>query len=110
MSTTIYTVDLGFDEVKIKADLANAAAPILRQSHDFWIGTGYQTADARHDITRAAVLIIGTFDDQYWIAPDTKLEKSEDGDWLFDGLDQDNYIERLIVSIEENNEESKDGY
>ena len=101
MSTTIYTVDLGFDELKIKADLANAAAPILYQSHDLWVGTGYQTADAGHDITRAAVLIIGTFDDQYWIAPDTKLEKSEDGEWLFDGLDQDDYIERLIVSIEE---------
>ena len=101
MSTTIYTVDLGFDKLKLKADLANAAAPILRRSHDLWIGTGYQTADAGHNIVRAAVMIIGNFDDQYWIASDTELGESEDGERLFDGLDQDDFIERMIVSIEE---------
>jgi hypothetical protein len=98
---TIYNVDLGFDDLKIKADLANAAAPILRQSHDLWVGTGYQTADAGHNIVRAAVMIIGNFDDQYWIASDTELGESEDGERLFDGLDQDDFIERMIVSIEE---------
>jgi hypothetical protein len=97
---TVYTVDLGFDEIKIKADLTNAAAPILRQSHDMWIRTGYQTADAGHNIVRAAVMVIGDFDDQYWVASDTKLEKNEDGEWLYDGLEQDEFIEKMIVSIE----------
>ena len=109
MSTTIYTINLGHGELNIKTDLANPKAMIYYQETDQWIYTGYR-AGQFNTIREIAVRVISVFDDAFWLATDASLEKNDDGELLIDGLDQDDYIERMIVSIEKGNEEGKDGY
>lgn len=84
-----YTVQLTFDRLTMTADMAQASWPIG------WIDddgeqhtTQYQTADARHDLERAAVLLVSTFGRDWWCGPDD------------DPKDDDEYIRDLIVDIE----------
>lgn len=58
------TIDGTPSTVTMRADLAQASAPIQHVYEDEWSGetvvadTGYQTADARHDLLAAAGLLI----------------------------------------------------
>lgn len=44
-------------DLTIRADLAQASAPIQYRGDEEWVSTPYQTADARHSETRALDLV-----------------------------------------------------
>lgn len=62
MTTYIVTLADG-QKFKMAADLVQASAPISANFHgpDDWQNTPFQTADARHDETRAAELVAEYF-------------------------------------------------
>lgn len=64
--TTDYIVDCGFDTVRVRANLAEASCQIklVHVGRDAWDeeedvhSTPFQTADARHDEYRMALLVV----------------------------------------------------
>ncbi len=92
---TIYKVKLTFDTFLFEADLSQASAPIRYAERDQETGelvyqaTPYQTADAGHDATTAAVLMVR------WMGTDYYLEPGEEV-----GDDLDEYIRQMIVSVD----------
>ena len=69
MATTTYRVDLGFETISFSADLAQASAPIRIVTEDGTQTTQYQTADARHDEWKAAVLVVREMGRDFWFDP-----------------------------------------
>jgi hypothetical protein len=73
----IYSVDLGFDRLEIRADLVQAAAKIFyRGADDEWVHTPYQTADASHDERLALGLVIAYLGRDYFAQPNDKRESA----------------------------------
>lgn len=90
MATTIYTARLPWGEtLKISADLSQASAPISYKDGNEWIGTPFQTADARHNECSAIRLILDWFGPGYYRDPD-------------DDRDPDDVLDEIMgdVSIE----------
>lgn len=89
--TTDYTVRLTFDTLTVRANLAEASAPIKIVDEDgIATSTGYQTADARHDariMARLAVLSCGR---DYYLDPTGDVP-----------ADDASYVDGLIRSVTE---------
>lgn len=94
MPTTDYIVNCGFAAIRVRANLAEASAPILIIDEDddgdeATTPTGYQTADARHRVADMARLAV----------------RSMGRDWYADPVvaddDSDAHIDSLIKSVRE---------
>lgn len=84
---TIYTVQI-FETFRFRADLAQASAPIEYEGADGeWVTTQYQTADACHDVGRAARLALSACGRDYFAAPGDERDDDEILDELLDGVD-----------------------
>ena len=92
-----YTVTTTFgDSFRFTADFSRADSQLFVLSdddvpEDDGMPVPYQVADARHDETEAAVLLIKYFGRDWWLDPSTHVEDE----------DEDDYIRGLIVSITE---------
>lgn len=102
---TNYTVTTTFGSFRFAADLAQASANIYslpdRDAEDGDEGgpTPYQTADARHDEMRAAILCLKSFGHEYWLSPMVERDWDDDGQ-TYDGMTEDAYLRSLIASVE----------
>lgn len=89
---TEYTINLGFDRLRIQADLSQASAQIrYLGADDEWHSTPYQTADASHRVRDAARLVVRYLGREYYLDPTVTLDRA----------DEDTYVDGLIRSIEE---------
>ena len=89
---SLYRIELPFDRVLMDADMTHAAANIgwIDEDEDGERhSTQWQTADARHDVGEAAVLLIRSFGADYWCEPGVDVG------------DEDAYVRELILAIEE---------
>ncbi len=80
MTATTYTLDLPWGEtLRMSADLSQASAPIQYEGaeRDEWMSTPYQTADARHDETRAMRLVLEYLGREYYAAPDDERDDDD---------------------------------
>lgn len=73
MSTSrhhVYEWDLPTGEtLRIRADLADASAPILYEADGDWYSTPYQSADARHRPAEALRLVLSYLGPDYYRDP-----------------------------------------
>ena len=99
----IYKINLSFGEsLHFAADLSEASATIYHVDDDtLEIGepTQYQTADARHDETEAAWLILESCGRDYWLDPSAEITEVDDEEWIA-GMRREEYIRSLIDSVE----------
>lgn len=80
MTRIIYRVDLTIDTLYVSADLVEASAPIQvvdPEAEDI-TPTPYQTADARHDAMRMAVLAVLAMGGEYWQDPSRDYGEQSD--------------------------------
>lgn len=98
MSYQTYTVTLTFDTFQFRADLVEASANIQSVDEDGEVTPSpYQTADARHRECDAAKLLLRYYGGDYWLNPDHEVD---DDAGTIDGVSEDEYLDRLIVSVE----------
>ena len=90
MSATIYTINLGFDQLRVRADLNQASAPIEVFGDEDFVPTQFQTADARHRVSEMARLAVRAMGPDYWLDPSSDYPDDEDA-----------YIGALIKSVTE---------
>lgn len=65
-----YEWDLPTGEtLRIRADLAEAGAPILYEADGVWYSTPYQSADARHRPSEALKLVLAYLGPDYYRDP-----------------------------------------
>ncbi len=90
MATTIYTARLPWGEtLTISADLSQASAQITYRDGKEWIGTPFQTADARHNEINAVRLILDYFGPGYYREPDDDREPDDVLDEIMDAVSID---------------------
>lgn len=90
MAHTTYSLDLGFDTLRFTADLSQASAPICYLDGDgAEVSTPYQTADARHDASRAARLLLEHFGRDYYAEPSDDRDSDEILDELLEAADME---------------------
>lgn len=69
--SAIYTYRLpGGERLRLRANLAEASAPIEYWGADEWVSTGYQTADALHEPREMLRLHLQSFGHDYYGTPD----------------------------------------
>lgn len=75
-----YYVDCGFDGFYMRIDTARSEAPISMyggpdkpDEETQWESTQYQTADARHDVDRAAVLCVKVCGEDWYCEPGKRV-------------------------------------
>lgn len=96
-----YVCETTFGSFEFEADFAQAADNIVLIHDDGEPETTHwQVADARHYPEEAAVLLLGDFGREYWLSPDAVETENKDGETLYDGMTEDEYIRDLIVSVE----------
>lgn len=106
-----YRAKTTFGFFRFQANLSEASAPIIalgsRDDYDDEadFGTPFQTADARHDEMRAALLLLDYFGSDYWLDPTIKVTKTDDGEMTYGGMPRSDYIRSLLVSVEAEPEE-----
>lgn len=109
---SIITVKLTFDTFRFQANLADAAAPIryINDERDEETGehtyqcTPYQTADARHRVDDAVMLMMDWLGMDYWRDPADEIGEDAAGKITIGGKPVEQYIRDLIVSVTETDE------
>jgi len=89
------------DTITFTGDFSQASSPISIVDEDGnEHATQWQVADFCHDPERCAVQLVADGGCDYWLSPDAEITEDEDGEELFDGMTEDDYIASLIKSVD----------
>lgn len=96
MSTSrhrVYEWDLPTGEtLRIRADLADASAPILYEVDRSWYATPYQSADARHRPAEALRLVLAYLGPDYYRDPTDDRSDEEIIDAIVEAAEADSVL------------------
>jgi hypothetical protein len=99
---TTYKCKTTFDTLHFEGGFAEASSPIYAEAESgHWVCTPFQVADAGHDPKEAALMIIKWFGPDYWLNPEAEEGEDENGELTYDGMTEEEYIEDLILDVEE---------
>lgn len=101
MAAEVYEVKLTFHSFRFSLDLVEPSATIYMVDDDGLTSpTQWQTVHIGPKTPYAAAMLLIVTDTEYWIDPASEVTEDDNGELLYDGMTDEEYVESQIISVQ----------